>query len=162
MNLFQANFHSPIGFYKIVSHDRAIVSVQYISQMVETDYHSSQNEVLRSAIQQIQEYFKGIRKQFTIPFVVTGTPLMQKIYKTLVQVPYGSTIKYGELAKKVGIDHGGRFAGNAMARNPLPILIPCHRVIYADGSIGSYSAGGEKIKKWLIDWESAHTGMEER
>jgi len=161
LNLFQTSLSSPVGIYKIVSNAHAIVSIHFLGNTIQGSYDSTSNEILQLAIQQIEEYFQGTRKEFTIPFELSGTSLLQKVYQTLAQVPYGSTIKYGDLAKKAGIDKGGRFAGNAMARNPLPIVIPCHRVIRGDGSIGNYSSGGENVKRWLINWEISHVGREE-
>ena len=161
MSLYQTKLTAPIGSYQIVSNNHAIISIHYLAGNQPVKFKTNLNEILRTAIQQIEEYFQGTRKEFTIPFELSGTSLLQKVYQTLAQVPYGSTIKYGDLAKKAGIDKGGRFAGNVMARNPLPIVIPCHRVIRGDGSIGNYSSGGENVKRWLINWEISHVGREE-
>lgn len=156
MNLYQISLHTPIGFFKIASNHDTIISIHYTAENLPIKTEPNPIEILRITAHQIKEYFDGTRKSFSIPFVLTGTPVKKKIYNILINVPYGSTISYGELAKKAGINHGGRFVGSIMAQNQIPILIPCHRVIHANGSIGNYSAGGEKVKKWLIDWEAYH------
>lgn len=77
----------------------------------------------------------------------------RKIYDTLLKVPFGTTVTYGQLAKQAGFPRAARAVGSAMARNPFPLVVPCHRVVPSTGGVGQY-AGGRKVKQWLLDWES--------
>ena len=98
---------------------------------------------------QLDEYFQKKRKKFTIPIEFKGTPFQNKVWETLRQVPLGRVITYGELARLSGYPHAARAVGSAMAHNRIPILIPCHRVVAANGRLGGFT-GGLDIKKRLL------------
>jgi methylated-DNA-[protein]-cysteine S-methyltransferase len=102
---------------------------------------------------QLLEYFQGLRKEFDFPYQVPVTNGYKKIYDTLLHLPYGKITTYSELAHQSGLYHGARVVGAAMAKNPLPILIPCHRVIRRNGTIGDYSLGGTQKKSLLLQLE---------
>lgn len=107
---------------------------------------------------QLQEYFEGKRKKFDLPVKTEGTEFRKKIWKRLAAVPYGKTVSYKQLAEKAGSPSAARAAGGACGANPIPIVIPCHRVLNSGGGLGGYSAGktpdaGLKIKKQLLDLE---------
>lgn len=104
------------------------------------------------AVNQLQEYFKGDRKVFTVPLKPDGTDFQRKVWKALTEIPYGQTASYGEIAEKIGKSGGARAVGNANNKNPIAIMIPCHRVIGANGSLTGYAAGLD-IKKKLLDLE---------
>jgi len=101
---------------------------------------------------QVKEYMKGERKRFEIPFKIEAREFDKKVYQVLLSVPYGATITYKELAEKVGNKKAARAVGQALSRNPLPLIIPCHRVIKSNGEIGGFTAG-EKIKAKLLEIE---------
>ena len=101
---------------------------------------------------QVEEYFEGLRERFDLPLETRGTPFQQRVWEELCRIPYGSTTSYGELARRLGSDGASRAVGLANARNPIAILIPCHRVIGASGSLTGY-AGGLPIKEALLDFE---------
>jgi len=106
------------------------------------------------ATRQLDEYFSGRRRHFELEVGPGGTPFQLQVWHELQEIPYGTTISYGELARRAGHPRAARATGSANARNPIPIVIPCHRVIAADGSLGGYSAGVE-IKAALLRLEGA-------
>ena len=107
---------------------------------------------------QLDQYFEGVLRQFTIPLVYPGTPFQVKVWSALRDLPYGETISYEELARRVGAPAGQRAAGHANGQNPIAIIIPCHRVLNKDGKLGGYG-GGLWRKRLLLDLERG--GQEE-
>lgn len=115
---------------------------------------------LVTAATQIGEYFAGTRRQFDLPLAPAGTPRGGQLRRALVDVSYGTTMSYGELATHAR--SGARAIGQLCARNPFPIVVPCHRVL-ASGGLGAYSAGGGvNTKAWLLDHERRHSTGDER
>ena len=104
------------------------------------------------ARRQLEEYFAGYRQNFDLPLDPGGTDFQRRVWRTLLDIPYGKSISYKELAQRVDRPKGFQAVGQANGKNPLPILIPCHRVIAADGSLGGYSAGLDR-KGFLLDLE---------
>jgi methylated-DNA-[protein]-cysteine S-methyltransferase len=104
--------------------------------------------VLKEAAAQLEEYFAGERTEFDVTMELDGTPFQQEVWAELSRIPYGETISYGELARRVGRPNGPRAVGQANGRNPIPIIVPCHRVLASNG-IGGYG-GGLKIKRALL------------
>ncbi|MCX7654907.1 MAG: methylated-DNA--[protein]-cysteine S-methyltransferase [Treponemataceae bacterium] len=118
--------------------------------------------LLSEATQQIEEYFKGVRTVFSLPlalfssFSPIGTPFQHKVWQTLLHIPYGSSCSYGNLAERLALSRGyARAIGNACGANPLPLVIPCHRVVGSGGALGGYSGGIEK-KRWLLSFEQSN------
>jgi methylated-DNA-[protein]-cysteine S-methyltransferase len=113
--------------------------------------------VLRQAGRELAEYFAGRRQTFEVPLDLSGwPPFTRKILEELRKVPFGATLTYGELAARAGYPRAARAVGQAMAANPLPIIIPCHRVGAADGRLGGYSGGaGLPTKQWLLAFEQS-------
>jgi methylated-DNA-[protein]-cysteine S-methyltransferase len=114
--------------------------------------------MLRQAERELAEYFAGRRQAFDVPLDLSGwPPFTRKILEELRKVPYGATLTYGELAARAGYPRAARAVGQAMAANPLPIIIPCHRVVAADGRLGGYSGGaGLPTKQWLLAFEHSN------
>ena len=110
---------------------------------------------LGEPISQLDLYFQGRLKQFTLKLAPQGTPFQLDVLRALQEVPYGETVSYGELALRIGRPKASRAVGAANARNPLPIVIPCHRVIGSNGSLVGFG-GGLEVKKKLLDLEKAH------
>ena len=109
--------------------------------------------------EQLAEYFAGERQQFDVPLKLAGTPFQQHVWRELVRIPFGTTITYAQLAQRVGKPTASRAVGHANARNPIAIIVPCHRVIGADGKLTGY-AGGVDNKQWLLAWERCATAAE--
>ncbi len=110
-------------------------------------------QVLREAVRQLDEYFAGRRRDFELPLCVQGTAFQERVWGELRKIPYGKTCSYSELAAKLNNPKAVRAVGGANGRNPLGIIVPCHRVIAADGSLGGY-AGGLPMKEFLLRLES--------
>lgn len=117
------------------------------------DCEKGMTENLDAASHRIASYLKGERiKPFRLPLHITGTSFQQKVYSALLDVKYGQTITYSELAAKAGSPSAARAVGTALAKNPLLIVVPCHRVIRSDGSVGDFALGNE-VKEMLLDME---------
>lgn len=112
--------------------------------------------VLALAAQQLEEYFHCLRRDFTIPLKANGTQFQQQVWQSLTHIPYGTTHTYKELAETIGKPKASRAVGSACNRNPLPIVIPCHRVIGSSGSLTGY-AGGLELKAMLLKMEDKFT-----
>jgi methylated-DNA-[protein]-cysteine S-methyltransferase len=109
-------------------------------------------EPLQAAGQQLQEYFAGKRREFDLPLNPQGTEFQQRVWRELTKIPFGETRSYGQLAKRIGNPNGSRAVGLANGRNPIAIIVPCHRVIGADGSLTGFGGGIER-KEWLLSHE---------
>ena len=110
-----------------------------------------------SAVAQLAEYFAGRRTRFDLPLAPQGTEFQRAVWKALIRIPYGETLSYGELARRIGKPNASRAVGLANGANPLPIVVPCHRVIGADGSLTGFG-GGLDIKRRLLALERSQTG----
>ena len=120
--------------------------------------------VLQEAKQQLEAYFAGKLRQFDLPLQLEGTPFQLKVWEQLQQIPYGQVISYGQLACRIGQPGASRAVGGANRRNPIPIIIPCHRVIAANGTLGGYSGncdGSAAIKRALLKLEGLNFEREE-
>ena len=115
-------------------------------------------ELLSMATIQLDEYFQGKRTTFSLPFKLTGTPFQLAVWKKLQNIPYGKTTSYKEIAQKINKPKACRAVGMANNKNPLPIIIPCHRVIGSNGKLIGY-AGGLKLKNYLLELEKSHTNF---
>ena len=142
---------SPLGFTKIVGDNDGINSVTVLnSEEQETDIIP---EVLQDCVYQLNEYFEGSRKNFSLKLNPKGTDFQHNIWRLLQTIPYGKSMSYLELSKKFGDVKAIRAVANANGKNPLWIIVPCHRVIGSDGSLTGY-AGGLHRKQWLLNHES--------
>ena len=146
-------YQSPVGCLKLIATDNALTALHFVrktSERAETKMPA--HAIIQQTCNQLDEYFAGRRKTFELPLNLAGTPFQQKVWKALQQIPYGETISYAQLAQSVGNPKACRAVGSANGKNPLAIIVPCHRVINADGKLGGYASGLEK-KKQLLDWE---------
>jgi methylated-DNA-[protein]-cysteine S-methyltransferase len=112
-------------------------------------------EPFREAIRQLQAYFAGTLKEFDLPLAPQGTPFQRAVWQVLRSIPYGATASYGQIARRIGKPKAMRAVGAANGRNPLPIVVPCHRVIGSDGSLTGFG-GGLTTKQKLLDLERRH------
>ena len=140
---------SPCGALTVWADGNALVRLTFGS----ADGCGSETPLLRKARTELADYFSGKRRTFDLPLAPTGTPFQQAIWRALCTIPYGTTLSYAQLAERAGHPGACRAAGTANGKNPLPILIPCHRVIHTDGSLGGYSSGLE-IKRILLKLEN--------
>jgi methylated-DNA-[protein]-cysteine S-methyltransferase len=116
------------------------------------DFAPGETPLIKRAAAQLAEYFGGKRKTFDLPLALGGTAFQAAVWKALREIPYGKTLSYGELAARAGTPRACRAAGTANNRNPVVIIVPCHRVIGADGGLTGYG-GGLALKQYLLDLE---------
>ena len=145
---------SPIGPLTLEEENGALTAVRFNSDLPRdaAPFSLPSTPLLRQAAAELREYFEGERKIFTIPLAPKGTPFQQRVWAALREIPYGATRSYKELAIAVGNEKACRAVGMANNRNPLPIFIPCHRVVGSDGKLVGY-AGGLDVKKHLLELE---------
>ena len=143
-------YSSPVGILEIKSTESHITQLLF----KESAKTSTENipAVMKECIRQLDEYFSGNRKDFTLPLALEGTNFQCSVWKALQTIPYGQTISYKQLAERVENPKACRAVGSANGRNPIAIIIPCHRVIAANGTLGGY-AGGLDIKTILLTLE---------
>ncbi len=147
---------SPIGLIRLTARDGALTGVQMSAQRHtptlpdDLTYDDTWFEDIAS---QLNEYFNGDLTTFNVPMNLSGTDFQCSVWRQLSSIPYGETISYGELARRIGNPNASRAVGLANGRNPISIIIPCHRVIGANGSLTGYSGGLER-KSWLLEHEA--------
>ena len=142
-------YPSPIGILKIEATDSGIVAVNFVSSQDEAE---SVNSITQDCQQQLQEYFSGERKVFNLPLRPKGTDFQQRVWAELQNIPFGKVASYLEMAKRLGDEKVIRAAAAANGKNPVAIIIPCHRVIGANGDLVGYAGGLDK-KKLLLQHE---------
>ncbi len=140
--------------------DRRMLPTEYkdLTRLLKTTLEEGDNIQLESLRKQLNDYFSGSLKEFTIPFITPGTDFQKEVWKGLLKIPYGSTRSYQEQANALSRPHSVRAVANANGMNRISIIIPCHRVIGTNGSLTGYG-GGLKRKKWLLDHEKKYSGI---
>ena len=153
MTTSQREVKSPLGKIFIVASKGFIAGLYWENPQEKTDTPGSENSpVLEEAVKQIHEYFKGKRQIFNLPLNLQGTSFQKKVWAALQTIPFGETISYKDLAKKIKNPKASRAVGSANGKNPICIIIPCHRVINENGKIGGYT-GGLYLKTGLLSLE---------
>ena len=151
-----AYLETPIGTLLIVGDDAAVHRITFPQRgravRPEPGWQESQSGPVGEAMIQLREYFAGKRADFDLPLAPEGTAFQRSVWRQLQEIPYGETISYGELARRVGNPKASRAVGSANGANPLPIVIPCHRVIAGDGTLGGFG-GGLPTKQTLLALE---------
>ncbi|NSW90709.1 MAG: methylated-DNA--[protein]-cysteine S-methyltransferase [Firmicutes bacterium] len=155
--VYKTYYQSPIGIIEIVCTDKNILSVNFIDDINSyiNTYENSCIAYAEECIKQLHEYFAGKRKNFTLDIKLNGTDFQKKVWSALTEIPYGETVSYGKIAEKIGNKKAARAVGNANNRNPISIIVPCHRVIGSDGNLTGYG-GGLWRKKWLLEHEKSN------
>jgi methylated-DNA-[protein]-cysteine S-methyltransferase len=148
-----ATVPSPIGSLLLVSDGEALTAVEMEPHRPEIAGGARpDNGPLRAVIEQLEQYFAGERTDFDLPLRPHGTEFQQRVWQGLLTIPYGHTTSYGALALELGNPTGSRAVGLANGRNPIAVIVPCHRVIGADGSLTGYGGGLDR-KRWLLSHE---------
>lgn len=146
---YTAYYLSPIGTIELKGSNQGISSLEFIEEKLEnTEVH----DCLRECFSQLDEYFSGIREEFTIKLDIKGTAFREKVWQKLLDIPYGETCSYLDIAKAIGNPKSVRAIGGANHNNKISIIIPCHRVIGSDGNLIGYG-GGLWRKEWLLNHE---------
>lgn len=147
---------SPVGPLTVVARDHELVGLYMVEQRhlpPRTSFGRRDDSVLPGVRDQLSAYFAGELQEFTVPLAPSGTPFQQQVWRALRDIPYGSTCSYADLAVAVGRATAVRAVGAANGRNPLGIVVPCHRVIGSGGALTGYGGGLER-KRFLLDLES--------
>ena len=152
-----ASIRTPVGRVEIAAGSDGISSVHFVKESGRRERVEDPRVVLRKAIRELDEYFHGKRKRFRLELSPEGTAFQKKVWSQLQRVPWGRTISYQELAARTGNSKAARAVGSAVAKNPLCILIPCHRVVKKGGGIGGFSQG-VRVKEWLLRHERKWSG----
>lgn len=163
MSLFYKFVSTPVGQLKLVASDNGLVAILWendsprrvrLAELVQDD----QQPLLLEAERQLEEYFAGRRQRFDIPLDMRGTPFQKNVWNALLAIPFGEKRSYGELAHKLGKPRASRAVGAANGRNPISIVVPCHRVIGASGKLTGF-AGGLEVKAHLLNHETNGTRL---
>ena len=153
MTIAAAPFSSPVGQLLLISDGEALAGLHFEGRHgLAPTPGGEQDAILAEAARQLRAYFAGERHEFALPLRPAGTPFEIEVWEELRRIPYGETLSYGELAARVGSPGAARAVGRANACNPIPIIVPCHRVIGADGSLTGFG-GGLDAKRRLLDHE---------
>jgi methylated-DNA-[protein]-cysteine S-methyltransferase len=158
MEVFKTYYHSPVGILRVSCTDKYITEVHFLNNPADIVYEIPGNApaVLRQCIDELIAYFQGQLKAFTVPIQQEGTSFQQKVWGELLNIPYGKTISYMDMAKRLGDPKVIRAAASANGQNSIAIIVPCHRVIGANSSLVGYG-GGLWRKKILLELEAKHT-----
>lgn len=157
MVLYFDGFSTPVGRLDVVVGKKGIRALLFPGERYEGELlRDAKHPLIVRAKKELKEYFSGNRKKFTLPLDPEGTPFQKNCWKVLRAIPYGATISYYEEAKRLGSPRAMRAVGYANGSNPIPIIVPCHRVIAKDGGLGGY-AGGVRKKKLLLALETINS-----
>jgi len=157
MTLYYTKTTTPVGKLTLVANEQSLVAILWEGDSTKRVrlpklQKNSEHPVLQETERQLREYFLGTRDSFDLPLDPQGTHFQQRVWTALRKIPYGETRSYGELAKRLGAPKASRAVGAANGRNPISIVVPCHRVIGSDGSLTGF-AGGIKTKEKLLKLE---------
>ena len=148
-------FGSPIGRLLILANNDGLAAIHFAPTSgahAIAEHWTQGGSMVDDAARQLGEYFAGTRRSFDLPLAPKGTPFMTSVWNELVRIPYGATTSYGELARRLGKPKAARAIGSANGKNPIPIVVPCHRVIGANGTLTGF-AGGLDVKRQLLELE---------
>ena len=153
METYKTYYKSPLGPIEIVGAQDSILSLDFVEKMLKGDPELP--FCLKACLKQIDEYFRGRRKEFLLNLEPLGTDFQKRVWQQLRKISFGETVSYGDIAKAIDNPNACRAVGNANRINPIGIIIPCHRVIGSDGSLTGYG-GGLWRKEWLLKHESGY------
>ena len=145
---------SKVGPLYLVADEKVLLGIHWTRQSIPMARSLDENPILKRAARQLEEYFSGARTRFDLPTEQKGTEFQKRVWATLKKIPYGKTLSYSDVAKRVGSPRAVRAVGTANGKNRIPILIPCHRVIAASGQLAGYT-GGISLKKTLLALEGS-------
>jgi methylated-DNA-[protein]-cysteine S-methyltransferase len=152
---------SPLGELLAVGDEAGLTGLYLPTGRYRLSPHASwtrADDAFKDVRTQLEEYFAGTRQKFDLSLRPAGTSFQRAVWSALVEIPYGETTSYGKIAAALGQPDAARAVGLANGRNPIPIIVPCHRVIGADGSLTGYG-GGVPAKRWLLSHEARHAGL---
>lgn len=150
MEIIKNYYQTPIGTLEIAGNAAGIISIDFVENRRKIDREIHQD--LQNCITQLDEYFNGKRREFSVVYQLHGTDFQKKVWQQLTRIPFGETASYREIAIAIGNQKAVRAVGNANKNNKIPIIIPCHRIIGSNGKLTGY-AGGLWRKQWLLEHE---------
>ncbi len=161
-----SKIQTPVGEFTVYAVEEGVVYIAlpnsddciakaWCNRNLATETFIESTQWCKDAMDQINEYFSGERQNFTFQYILCTSPFRKKVLEAVATIPYGEVKSYAQITQLVGNSRAVRAAGSANATNPLPLAIPCHRVIASNGGLGGYG-GGLKMKQWLIDHEHTH------
>ncbi len=153
-------FHDSRCPLVLVSNAGALCQVRFDNHVPEHAAEAPEDPVLRETARQLRLYFDGALRSFELPLQPQGTSFQQRVWQALLQVPYGETRSYGQIAEQIGAMKAVRAVGAANGSNPIPIVIPCHRIIGANGKLTGFG-GGLPLKRFLLDLERSQASLPE-
>lgn len=159
--MYETTYNSPVGLLRLTSRGEALTGLYFPNHRhpVATDQDLCEDAgPFVDAIRQLDQYFAGRRTAFDLPLKPRGTDFQQLVWRELRRIPFGTTISYGELARRVGNPNASRAVGAANGRNPISIIVPCHRVIGSAGQLTGFG-GGVDTKRWLIEHERGDAAL---
>lgn len=149
-------YDTKIGRIQIEENGEAITKIHYVKKDIQENTEGKETKLLKEAIKQLNEYFEGKRSSFNLQLAPEGTEFQKKVWNALREIPFGETKSYGEIARIIGNEKASRAVGMANNKNPIMIVIPCHRVIGANGKLVGYAAGLE-VKEMLLNLEKNYS-----
>ncbi|MFL5728447.1 MAG: methylated-DNA--[protein]-cysteine S-methyltransferase [Cytophagaceae bacterium] len=158
MKTYISYYSSPIGLVEISATDNEVISVLFAE---EKSRQTGSNPLIDLCKKQLEEYFKGERRDFSLPYLLLGTDFQKEIWNDLKKIEFGKTISYSDMAERLKSPNASRAVGSTNGKNVLLIILPCHRVVGQDGSLTGY-AGGLWRKKWLLEHEARVAGTEKQ
>ncbi|MFM8417919.1 MAG: methylated-DNA--[protein]-cysteine S-methyltransferase [Actinomycetota bacterium] len=153
--LAQRSLRTTVGVLRVTADDIGIVAIERVKQLVTITGSAKANRHAERTVCQLREYFAGMRRRFDVPLHLEGTDFQERAWAAMRKIPFGSTISYAQQAKQIGKPRATRAVGTANGANPVPIIVPCHRVIASDGSLGGYALG-LAMKRKLLALEGAN------
>lgn len=147
---FQKYIDSPLGVLRIKTSNDFLMNISFVSQYEKSS--TTQPDILKNTEIQLKEYFEGIRKSFQLRLNPAGTVFQKEVWKWIENIKFGTTASYLDIARQIGSPKNTRTVGMANGKNPIPIVIPCHRIIGSNGKLTGY-AGGLDRKRWLLQHE---------
>ena len=150
MQTYKTYYKSPLGPIEIIGSQDSIIALDFVEEILAED--GELTFCVKECLKQIDEYFRGDRREFFLNLQPLGTDFQKSVWRQLEKIPYGKTTSYGKIADVIGKPNASRAVGSANGKNPIAIIVPCHRVIGSDGSLTGYG-GGVWRKRWLIGFE---------
>ena len=150
--VYRDQLTTPLGTLTLEANDRGLSSVRFPNRAGPHETRSRDNSILAQAKRELSAYFGGELKQFSVPLDWQGTDFQQSVWQALTHIPYGETVSYADIARAIGRPSSARPTGGAVGANPLPIIVPCHRVIGSDQTLTGFT-GGLNIKIALLELE---------
>ncbi|MBS4175313.1 methylated-DNA--[protein]-cysteine S-methyltransferase [Bacillus sp. FJAT-49736] len=153
--LYKLDYSSPLGVIEIAGTAEAVYSILFKDEnSIERKLRDDTPEVLKNCYTQLDEYFKGTRQDFNLPYILEGTDFQKTVWNALTQIPFAKTGSYKDIAVSIGNEKAVRAVGSANGKNKLSIIVPCHRIVGSNGTLTGY-AGGLWRKEWLLEHEKA-------